>query len=394
MLKFLSETKPKREKDETVRFKTLSSRFLTIAFCAAVISLTATFQTIQSQTKPLSLAQVLTGLQSRSGGFTLVQKNTFITKRVHQKGVTFKLTPEIQKELKTAGASATLIRAIRLKSPRTTRPPTADEAKPNAVNKKIVLKHNVIENGKKGVKILANFNVYNLKGIKTDVVFRFKKSGKYLTSSNKEFATKAGHLNGRRYLTPAHRATVYENLEVFIPYKEFNLGYGIHNLQMVSYVIYRDGKIVSHLGSQNLRLVIPSPTIRKTGTAKLGKIWMDYNVTENGVKGLRINVNMTVSGMKDRDAYLQVLFTKKDGTKLYTTNKTYQGKNRQTAVFRNIRPIHTSARFTNLSVFIPYKEFKVSVGKHTIKLHADVVYTDYSLLSHLSYKSFAFSRQK
>lgn len=392
MIKFYSENIGYRSEKNTVKLLTLSAKFFSITLCLSIVSLVATFQVAHSQTNRLSLAQVLTGLQSKSGGFTLAQKNIFITKRVREKGVTFKLTPEIRKELQTAGASNALIRMISLKTPRTFKPPTTEEAKPRAVNKKISFERNAVVDGKRGLKIIANFNVYNLKGVKSDIVFRFKKGNRYITSSNKSFSTKAGHLSARRYLTPAHSATVYEELEVFIPYKEFNLGYGNHNLQLVSYVIYRDGKIVSHLGNQNFRLNIPSPTIRKTGTARLSRMWMDYNVTEDGVKGMRVNVKMSVSGMRNRDAYLQVLFTKKDGTKLYTSNQTYRSPSGQLALYRNLRPRSASASYNNLSMFIPYSEIKVSKGKHTLSVHADVVYTDYSLLKHLDIKSFSFSR--
>ena len=80
--------------------------------------------TTNAQNDPLTLAAVLTALQSKSGGLTLAQKNTFVTKRVEERGVTFRLTAEIEKELRTAGASTALINAIRLNSPRANPTPT------------------------------------------------------------------------------------------------------------------------------------------------------------------------------------------------------------------------------------------------------------------------------
>ncbi|HSK74424.1 MAG TPA: tetratricopeptide repeat protein [Pyrinomonadaceae bacterium] len=74
-------------------------------------------QQTQSQSQPpLTLAQILLGLQSKSSGMTLEEKNEFITKRVLELGVTFDLIPEFESELKNAGASGSLIEAIRQKS--------------------------------------------------------------------------------------------------------------------------------------------------------------------------------------------------------------------------------------------------------------------------------------
>lgn len=70
---------------------------------------------IQAQTPQLSLADLLIGLRSRKA--SLPERNTILTEAVRQRGVTFTMTPEIEKELETTGASPTLIEAIRLKAP-------------------------------------------------------------------------------------------------------------------------------------------------------------------------------------------------------------------------------------------------------------------------------------
>ena len=101
---------------------------------SVLVSLLIAVHISLAQVKPLTLAQVMTGLQSQSGGFTLLEKNTFITKNVREKGVTFRLTPEIEKELRTIGASDNLISAIRTKSSRTT---TTTSAKPNVTYERV-----------------------------------------------------------------------------------------------------------------------------------------------------------------------------------------------------------------------------------------------------------------
>lgn len=67
----------------------------------------------------LTLAMILTGLQAQGKTVatnTLAKRNVYITKRVRQLGVTFNLTPEIESELRNAGATNQLIETIRRKS--------------------------------------------------------------------------------------------------------------------------------------------------------------------------------------------------------------------------------------------------------------------------------------
>lgn len=68
-----------------------------------------------AQTPQLSLADLLIGLRSKK--VSLPERNTILTDAVRQRGVTFAMTPEIEKELETTGASPVLLAAIREKAP-------------------------------------------------------------------------------------------------------------------------------------------------------------------------------------------------------------------------------------------------------------------------------------
>ena len=71
---------------------------------------------VQAQSPQLSLADLLIGLRSKK--VSLPERNTILTDAVRQRGVTFTMTTEIEKELQTTGASTTLIEAIRDKAPK------------------------------------------------------------------------------------------------------------------------------------------------------------------------------------------------------------------------------------------------------------------------------------
>lgn len=82
-----------------------------LAFLASSLLIFAAFA--QAQAPQLSLADLLIGLRSKKA--SLPERNTILTEAVRQRGVTFTMTPEIEKELATTGASPTLIEAIRQK---------------------------------------------------------------------------------------------------------------------------------------------------------------------------------------------------------------------------------------------------------------------------------------
>lgn len=67
-----------------------------------------------AQAPQLSLADLLIGLRSKKA--TLMDRNKILTEAVQQRGITFLLSAEIEKELATTGANADLLAAVRAKS--------------------------------------------------------------------------------------------------------------------------------------------------------------------------------------------------------------------------------------------------------------------------------------
>jgi len=92
------------------RFRRLAS----ILMAAAAISVFVFFQSAAAQQPQLSLADFLIGLRSKK--VTLPERNKLLTDAAKARGVTFELTPEIEKELENTGADKDLIAAIRSKA--------------------------------------------------------------------------------------------------------------------------------------------------------------------------------------------------------------------------------------------------------------------------------------
>src|SRR3954470_8147867 len=78
------------------------------------LTIFAEFQPLYGQGRQLSLADILIALRSKKA--EIDEKNRILADAVKERGITFALTPEIEKELDSTGARMDLIAAIRSKA--------------------------------------------------------------------------------------------------------------------------------------------------------------------------------------------------------------------------------------------------------------------------------------
>lgn len=374
--------------------------FLKTAFAVSFLSILAlsfTLHTASAQSDPLSLAEVLTALQSRSAGLTLAQKNTFVTNRVQERGVTFRLTPEIEKELRSAGASTTLLSAIRLNSPRSTPTPTPIRSgtAPTVKFDKIWVDYNVTEDDEKGMRIHTAFTVNNMLDVPGYLAIYFeKKNGDLLKTTNTKYSSKNGQVAVYRKITPAYDPAVYKDFSLFIPYKELNLPPGDYDLKMDADLIYESGGTIQHLVFYEFVYKNPKPA-QSTSNAVItfDKMWVDYDVTEDKKLGMRVHVKMNIKDMVGVESYIAIYFEKQNGDKLYSDNADYRTKGGQTAVFRTVNPPYQSSDYNDIKMFIPYEEFNLSKGTHDLRVHSDLIYPGGDLIKHLNYYNFRYTKR-
>ncbi len=371
--------------------------FLKSAVVVAFLSLLAlsfSIETARAQPDPLTLAEVLTALQSRSAGLTMAQKNAFILKRVQERGVTFRVTAELEKELRAAGATTALIAAIRLKSPGANPTPTPIRTgtAPTVKFNRIWIDYNVKEEERNGMRIHTAFTVYNMQNVKGYLAVYFaRKSGEMLKTTNTEYSSRAGQVAVYRSIAPVRNTEIFNDFSVFIPYTEFNLPprKEQYELTLEANLIYEDGKLIQKL--DNYDFVFTNP-VASPPVFTMSPIQVEYNVTENRKKGMRVNIKLNVQNMVGIESYLAVWFEKQNGDKLYTTNRAYSTKDGHTGFYQLLKPLYVSTNFNNLQFFIPYDEFIVPRGTHDLRIHVDVLYPDGELIQHLDFYPFRYTK--
>ncbi|MDH3494638.1 MAG: hypothetical protein OEM82_13870 [Acidobacteriota bacterium] len=345
------------------------------------------------QDTPLTLSEVLTALQSTSSGLNLADKNTFITQRVEERGVTFELSEVIASELRNAGATPSLIAAIRRNGPQSNQSTTtasANETKEIRFEK-LWVEMNVEKSGRQGMIIHTNFSAYNLRETPLQLRIRFRDgNGSILTTTNESFANDQGELAQYKNFKPVHNAALYDDWSVFVPYDEMNLNPGTHNLLIEADIVDAQGEFFAPMTTQEVVVVKARPSLRAP-RAVFERMWVDYGVTEGGLLGMRIHVKLKTYNLKDTTCYLRIGFEKENGEKLLAGNTIFSDRKGGLTLLSALTPASATANYNDVSVFVPYAELKLPKGKHLLRLHGDLVYQDGGLIKHLNYYRFAFT---
>ena len=125
---------------------------------------------------------------------------------------------------------------------------------------------------------------------------------------------------------------------------------------------------------------------------KFDKVWVDYNVTEDGEKGMRIHVKFEVTGMEGVDSFVMVYFQKGDGTNLTTGSSVYGSKDGRVAAKKALKPGFDVTVYKDLDVFMPYSELNLGKGKYKLKMDIDLADDDESMIQHLGYHEFEYEK--
>lgn len=133
----------------------------------------------------------------------------------------------------------------------------------------------------------------------------------------------------------------------------------------------------------------PNPDVE----VSFDKVWVDYNVTEKGRKGMLIHVKFSVKNLKGVSSYVAVYFQKKDGTSLTTNNPDFRSERGNLALFSSIKPDYDDTVYKDVQLFMPYDELNLSRGRHDLKMDIDLIYENGDIIEHLTYNDFWYEEK-
>jgi hypothetical protein len=105
--------------------------------------------------------------------------------------------------------------------------------------------YDVTEGGQMGMRIHITFSVLGMRGVSGEVAYGFEmENGDRIYTSNERYKSKNGQLTIYRDINPSYNDTYYEDLRVFMPYRELTVGEGSNALRIHTDLIYgTDGNV-------------------------------------------------------------------------------------------------------------------------------------------------------
>jgi len=265
---------------------------------------------------------------------------------------------------------------------------------------KLWVDYDVTEDDQLGMRIHVKFTAYEMKDMDAYLAIYFLNKGKNnaaLKDNNNKLVSSAGDVAIYKSIKPAYDPAVYEDLQLFMPYNELDLDPGDYNLTMDVKLIYQKGGVISALTKHDFDYTKPGS--KNAGapatslvSAEYKDLWVDYDVTESGKKGMRIHVKFSLHQLKDNDCFLAIYFEKKNGDKLKGSSSTYRSTTGQSAVFKSLKPAYDDADYNDMQLFMPYNELNLGKGKFDLRMNASIIYKNGDLIKDLTSYEFWFSQ--
>ena len=97
-------------------------------------------------------------------------------------------------------------------------------------------------------------------------------------------------------------------------------------------------------------------------SAKINRVWTEEDVYEDGIRGLRIHLNMNAYNLKSKQCRATAYFQTSSGTALIDTNNKYHTNNGKVSCGRNFTPGYDNSLYEDFAIFMPYDELHTSTN--------------------------------
>lgn len=105
---------------------------------------------------------------------------------------------------------------------------------------------------------------------------------------------------------------------------------------------------------------------------KFNNITVEHNVTEDNIKGMKIHVSLNIKGMYKVLGTCVAYFYYENGNPIKDRNGLYRTAGGDASASKNFVPSYYNANFSDITIFMPYRELEVGDGKHSLKFSCTV----------------------
>lgn len=122
---------------------------------------------------------------------------------------------------------------------------------------------------------------------------------------------------------------------------------------------YRSDWFTVECGGKSVRIYIRQAA-NTAPTGEIHKVWVDHNVYEDGVKGMRVHVKFSVYGMKGKSGQCALYFYDNQGESLRDINQRYRTSNGNVATHDDFTPGYENTIYNDFDVFMPNSELHIT----------------------------------
>ncbi|MCC7399895.1 MAG: hypothetical protein IT214_00260 [Chitinophagaceae bacterium] len=223
--------------------------------------------------------------------------------------------------------------------------------------------YNVTENGKLGMRIRQNFQIYNAQGRQCimAVYFYNAEDDKPLKDRDGIYTSTDGHVAGYNYFTPSYQNSQYNDLAVFMPYDQLELGAGNFRLKCYVAIFDPDVKQIVTGGYQYF-------TFSQGINVKEIRLLTSF---DDAGQQLKITPAFTISNAKGVKCLAVIYFYNENGQPLRDHNNYYHTVDGNVSSMEYFTPGYDVALYDNTQtgfvITMPYKELELPKGKYSLK---------------------------
>lgn len=208
-----------------------------------------------------------------------------------------------------------------------------------------------------------NSDVYNVQPVTSQSSTGSKPSDTFLTADTK--STSFSHNGGDKTINVSTDASTW----VIDSYPSF---LSINGRDDKAFSVYcqpnkggdRTGYIVLKTPEQRFDIKV---TQAGGQAMKINRFWMETGAIREGMEGMIIHLDITISGLRNHEIRANTYFEHANGDKLLDRDDNYGTTDGQVCTGTTFVADSDNAHFDDISMFIPYDQFHLQRGDHTLK---------------------------
>lgn len=126
-------------------------------------------------------------------------------------------------------------------------------------------------------------------------------------------------------------------------------------------------------------------------TATIQSVWVDHNVFENDVKGMRIHVKFSINNLQQVPCTATAYFYLDSGEALRDFNHKYNTTDGHVSVSTSFTPGYVNTSYNDLQLFMPYSELHMNKGTYQLKFFIQLFRRGNYYITQSSWQTFQYS---